>query len=85
MLKKIFIGLGVFIIVLIAVVLISLFCTKAPPPLLVANFTNLDKIEKISRYRSCAGHVTVPQDERESKRNMKHYYWVNRNITVQIL
>ena len=77
MLKKILKGLGVLIIIFVAVVLISLFfAQKAPPPLLVANFTNLDKIEKISKYRSCAGHVTVPQDGRETKRNMKHYYWV---------
>lgn len=47
-----------------------------PPPLLVSNFVNLDKVEKFSRYRSCAGHVTVPQDEREGKRNMKLYVWV---------
>lgn len=35
-----------------------------------------------------SGHVTVPQDNRESKRNMKHYYWVkpeyNKSETVEI-
>ncbi len=77
MLGKILKGLGVFIIIFIALVIISFFfAQKASPPTLVANFINLDKIEKISKYRSCAGHVTVPQDERETKRNMKHYYWV---------
>ena len=53
MLKKILKGLGVLIIIFVAVVLISLFfAQKAPPPLLVANFTNLDKIEKISTRTS---------------------------------
>lgn len=59
-----------------------------PPPLITANFVDLDKIERISKYRSCAGHVTVPQDGREMKRNMKHYFWVkpeyNRSKTVEI-
>lgn len=59
-----------------------------PPPLITANFVDLNKIEKISKYRSCAGHVTVPQDGREMRRNMKHYFWVkpeyNRSKTVEI-
>lgn len=49
---------------------------NAPPPQIVANFTELNKIEKISKYRSCAGHTTVPKDEREMKRSMKHYFSV---------
>lgn len=48
---------------------------REPPPLIVKNFVDLDKVEKISKYRSCQGHVVVPQDERESRRNMKHYLW----------
>lgn len=59
---------GIFFIFLIA--------QKAPPPQIVANFTELDKIEKISKYRSCVGHTTVPQDEQEMKRSMKHYFSV---------
>lgn len=47
-----------------------------PPPLIVDNFVDLNKIEKISRYRSCVGHTTVPQDKSEMKRSMKHYFWV---------
>ncbi len=50
--------------------------TKASPPQITANFTELDKIEKISKYRSCAGHTTVPQNKKEMKRSMKHYFWV---------
>lgn len=58
------------------------------PPVITANFVDLNKIEKISKYRSCAGHVTVPQDQREGRRNMKHYFWVkpeyNQNKTIEI-
>ncbi len=43
------------------------------PPQLTANFVDLDKVWKISKFRSCAGHTTIPQDGRELKRNMKHY------------
>lgn len=68
---------GILFITFIAFALISLFLAqKTPPPILISNLVDLDKIEKISRYRSCAGHVTVPQDQRETKRNMKHYFWV---------
>lgn len=68
---------GVLILIL-ALIIIILFALSqnAPAPQIVANFTELDKIEKISKFRSCAGHITVPQDEREMKRNMKHYFWV---------
>lgn len=69
--------IGVVILILVlAVVLLMTLAQNAPPPQIVANFTEIDKIEKISKYRSCAGHTTVPQDEREMKRSMKHYFWV---------
>lgn len=55
---------------------LSVFARKAPAPQISANFTELNKIDKISRYRSCAGHTTVPQDEREMRRSMKHYFSV---------
>lgn len=75
--RKILTVLGVLLFVLIAVIFFSIQSAQnEPPPEILANFTNLDKIEKISKYRSCAGHVTVPQDEREVRRNMKHYFWV---------
>lgn len=66
------------IVVLIFILAAGIFliAQKAPPPQIVANFTELDKIEKISKYRSCVGHTTVPQDEREMKRSMKHYFSV---------
>ena len=69
--------LGIIILVLIFGFFILLILSqKSPPPEIVANFTELDKIEKISKYRSCAGHTTVPQDEREMGRSMKHYFAV---------
>lgn len=69
--------IGVVILILTSALFILFTLSQnAPPPQIVTNFTELDKIEKISKYRSCAGHTTVPQDEREMKRSMKHYFWV---------
>lgn len=77
MIRKILIAIGVLIAIVISVVLFSIkSAQKEPPPQIVANFTNLDKIEKISKYRNCQGHVTVPQNQRETRRSMKHYFWV---------
>lgn len=75
--KKILAIIGVLIL-LLALGTFSLFrvSQKASPPQIIANFTDLNKIEKISKYRSCAGHTTVPQNEQEMKRSMKHYFWV---------
>lgn len=75
--KKVLKIIGVVILVLIiGIFLLFVLAQKASPPQIVANFTELNKIEKISKYRSCAGHTTVPQDEREMKRSMKHYFSV---------
>lgn len=77
MVRKILIGIGALIAVVLATAAFSFVrVLRAPPPLIVVNFTELGKIQRISRYRSCAGHVTVPQDGREARRNMKHYFWV---------
>lgn len=82
-----FIGL-LLIAVVIMLVILFVFSQNAPAPQIVANVTELDKIEKISKFRSCAGHTTVPQNESEMKRNMKHYFWVKREYlegnTVEI-
>ena len=73
---KILIGIGVLILIFGGASLFSIFSNQnVPPPQITANFVNLDKVEKISRFRSCTGHVVVPQNEKESKRNMKHYLW----------
>jgi hypothetical protein len=54
--------------------------TKSPessgPPLITANFIDPAKVERISKFRSCQGHVVVPQDGSETKRNMKHYLMI---------
>lgn len=89
MIRKILIGLGILVLLLISAVLVSLKINEnQPPPILVTDFVDFDKIARISKFRSCAGHVTVPQDERESKRSMKHYFEVkpefNKNQTVGI-
>lgn len=46
---------------------------KGPQPMITAHFVDLEKVEKISKFRSCQGHIVVPQDQSESRRNMKHY------------
>lgn len=53
------------------------------PPLLTSNFVDLQKISEISKYRSCQGHVVVPQDRREERRNMKHYFRVKKEFFGQ--
>lgn len=87
--KKILKIIGALVLVFVlGIFLLIMAARKASPPQVVSNFTELDKIEKISKYRSCAGHTTVPQDEREMKRSMKHYFSVKReylgNDTVDI-
>ena len=89
MIRKVLIGSGVLILLLITVLFVSLKINEnQPPPKLVANFVDINKVRQISKYRSCVGHTTVPQDGRESKRSMKHYFEVkpefNKNQTVEI-
>ena len=79
--NKVFIGIGTFVLIILFIVLFSFISAKnEPPPQLIANFVDLDNIIKISKYRSCVGHVTVPQGERETKRSMKHYFWVKPEL-----
>lgn len=74
MIKKILLGLGMLILLLITLFFVSLKINESyPPPKIMANFVDLKKVAEISKYRSCVGHTTVPQDGREMKRNMKHY------------
>lgn len=81
MLRKVAIGVGVFALILISIALLSFVSAKnTPPPLLTANFVDLNQITKISKFRSCAGHVTVPQNGTESKNSMKHYFWVKSEL-----
>lgn len=74
--KKIMVAISISVAVLF-VALGAVFLLKnkkSEPPLLTANFIDLDKVEKISKFRSCQGHTVVPQDGSESARNMKHYF-----------
>ncbi|MBI5045322.1 MAG: hypothetical protein HZC02_05360 [Candidatus Levybacteria bacterium] len=62
------------VILIAAVVVFVLFKNhKGTQPVITANFIDLEKVEKISKFRSCQGHIVVPQDESETRRNMKHY------------
>ena len=74
MLPKILIGVPVLIIGLITLIFASIkYNESLDPPELVANFVDINKVSKISKFRSCTGHTTIPQDGKEMKRNMKHY------------
>lgn len=70
-----------FILLVIAFLFITKPKDASTPPILTSNFMDIDKIERISKFRSCQGHTVVPQNGSESKRNMKHYvilkpeYW----------
>lgn len=74
MIKKVLLGVGTLILLAILFIGSSwLLAMTAPAPQIIANVMDLEQIERISKYRSCTGHVTVPQDERESARSMKTY------------
>jgi hypothetical protein len=79
--KKVFKGIGVFFLIVLSLIILSIVSSKnEPPPMLRANVVDMDNITKISKFRSCAGHVTVPQSQEETKRSMKHYYWVKPEL-----
>lgn len=74
MIKKILLGIVILILLLASIVFSSIIYNgRLEPPQLVANFVDLNKVRQITKFRSCAGHTTVPQDGREMKRSMKHY------------
>ena len=74
MIKKILWGIGALILFVILVVIVLVKYNEGQEPSqLVANFVDINKVSKISKFRSCTGHTTVPQDGLEMKRNMKHY------------
>lgn len=88
MVVKILTVIGILVLILISGAFFSIKSNKnVPPPQITANFVDLNKIEKISRYRSCTGHLVIPQNG-ESRSNMKHYFWVknefNKPNTVEI-
>jgi len=73
--KKTIIASAIITVIILAMGATAVFLKNknSPSPVLTANFIDLDKVDKISKFRSCQGHTVVPQDESESARNMKHY------------
>lgn len=72
--RKILVSVGILVIVSASTVVTSVaYNGTLEPPQLVTNFVDLHTVKRITKFRSCAGHTTVPQDGREMKRNMKHY------------
>lgn len=81
--KKFFIIVLIAIILTLGYLLVSGKLTLGDPPVLTSNFVDLNKISEISKFRSCQGHVVVPQDRREERRNMKHYVRVKKEYFGQ--
>lgn len=72
--RKLLLGVGILFLLSVSVLFASIkYNESLEPPQLVVNFVDINKVRRISKFRSCAGHTTVPQDGREMKRNMKHY------------
>jgi len=75
--KKFILLAGIFVFIGIIILIFSPH-DKTFPPVLVKNFVNLDSIEKISKFRSCQGHIVVPVNGNEPSSNMKHYFWIKQ-------
>lgn len=60
---------------LILVSFISQFAPEKPPQdfLITHNFIDLQPFDRLSKYRACAGHQTIPQYTDEPVSNMQHY------------
>lgn len=89
MIKKVLLGIVILILLFVGVNLFSVVYNRSlEPPRLIAHFVDLNKVQEISPFRSCNGHIVVPQDGSEMKRNMKHYVHVlpeyNKENTVGI-
>ncbi|MEK7535168.1 MAG: hypothetical protein AAB563_02080 [Patescibacteria group bacterium] len=50
-------------------------------PTVTANFVDPIKIAAITKFRSCQGHIVVPQDGTETRSNMKHYLYLKKEFT----
>jgi len=78
---------GLVAIVIIVVGLFGHRTTTTRPsdedqPQITANFVNPAKIAVISKFRSCQGHIVVPQDGSEPRSNMKHYLYLKKEFTA---
>ncbi|MFA5052248.1 MAG: hypothetical protein WC544_04315 [Patescibacteria group bacterium] len=76
--KSIYIFIAVVIFIAAGAVALVFLQKKelSGPPTITANFIDPSKVDRISKFRSCQGHVVVPQDGSETKRNMKHYLMI---------
>lgn len=54
---------------------------KDKAPTVMVNFVDLDKVAAITKFRSCQGHIVVPQDGIETRSNMKHYFYIKKEFT----
>lgn len=73
--RKILLSVGILILLISSIVFASIAYNKnQPPPQLEVNFVDIYKVKQITKFRSCSGHTTVPQNGLEMKRNMKHYF-----------
>ena len=50
-------------------------------PTVTASFVDPTKIAAITKFRSCQGHIVVPQDGSEVRSNMKHYLYLKKEYT----
>lgn len=66
----------------ILVSVISQFAPAKPPKdfLITHNFINLSQVHRLSKYRACAGHQTIPQYTDEPVSNMQHYIPLLANV-----
>lgn len=54
---------------------------KDKAPTVMVNFVDLDKVAAITKFRSCQGHIVVPQNGTEARSNMKHYFYIKKEFT----
>lgn len=73
---------------IVIAILFTTYNKSLTSPQIVTNVVDVNKIKQISPFRSCSGHTVIPQNGRETKRNMKHYFNVlpefNQEETVEI-
>src|SRR3989344_182964 len=50
-------------------------------PTVTSSFVDPTKIAAITKFRSCQGHIVVPQDGSEVRSNMKHYLYLKKEFT----
>ncbi len=81
-------AIGVLVVILISLKLLEFVSGHKRPssqvdsqPMITANFVDTAKIAAVTKFRSCQGHIVVPQDGSETRSNMKHYFYLNKEFT----